>query len=413
MEITANCTIDLRYKKNGKKNSGKYNIKLCVYINGERKYYKTHFNLTKDEWDKLNTKNLKDSTLLKYRKDIKAIEAAATEILDKLDNPTHESFEESYFDYTQKKDESHLMSFWFDKYSAHLEAAGRPYSYVKHIITSKNSFELFKPKLHLKQVTFTFLRDYTKWMESQLKSDATIKSYMRDMRTTLYFAKEKKAITKDQIPFGDGGYTVGTITARKNALTKSQINKIKVLKLTLKSDLDHSRDIFLFQYYCNGMNILDVCKLKYKDIDQSGEFFTFIRTKTRKTTTSGKPIRVHIVPKAQEIIKKWGTNNIDGYVFPFFEAYENEQTKSKLERNRSLFIAKKLNKSLKIISTKLEFPFTITTGTARHSYATVLSRAGVSVMDIGEGMGHSSIKTTQGYIASMDDQRIKTISNKL
>ncbi len=44
----------------------------------------------------------------------------------------------------------------------------------------------------------------------------------------------------------------------------------------------------------------------------------------------------------------------------------------------------------------------LTTYTARHTAVTVLVRAGVPLSDIKDMLGHSSIKTTESYVASLD-----------
>lgn len=45
----------------------------------------------------------------------------------------------------------------------------------------------------------------------------------------------------------------------------------------------------------------------------------------------------------------------------------------------------------------------ITTYTARHSYATISKRKGVSIAYISESMGHCDLKTTEAYLASFED----------
>lgn len=48
----------------------------------------------------------------------------------------------------------------------------------------------------------------------------------------------------------------------------------------------------------------------------------------------------------------------------------------------------------------------LTTYVARHTYATVLKRAGVNIAIISETMGHSDIKTTQIYLDSFENTQI-------
>ena len=44
--------------------------------------------------------------------------------------------------------------------------------------------------------------------------------------------------------------------------------------------------------------------------------------------------------------------------------------------------------------------------TARHTYATVLKRSGVSVALISESLGHSDLSTTQIYLDSFENSQI-------
>ena len=68
----------------------------------------------------------------------------------------------------------------------------------------------------------------------------------------------------------------------------------------------------------------------------------------------------------------------------------------------------KVNKHLKEIGERLNLPIPLTTYVARHSYATVLKRAGVSTSIISESLGHSSERVTQIYLDSFDNEQINS-----
>ena len=58
------------------------------------------------------------------------------------------------------------------------------------------------------------------------------------------------------------------------------------------------------------MNFYDVALLKYKNIQ--GDMFTFIRQKTKNTTTSGaKEIKVYLHDMLREIIAAWGNKMVN------------------------------------------------------------------------------------------------------
>ena len=67
---------------------------------------------------------------------------------------------------------------------------------------------------------------------------------------------------------------------------------------------------------------------------------------------------------------------------------------------------KAANKALHKIGEKLGIPIDLTTYVARHSYATVLKRSGVSTAIISESLGHSSEKVTQIYLDSFENSQI-------
>jgi site-specific recombinase XerD len=65
---------------------------------------------------------------------------------------------------------------------------------------------------------------------------------------------------------------------------------------------------------------------------------------------------------------------------------------------------------MKAIASDLGINRPVTTYFARHSFATILQRSGANVSFISEAIGHSSIRTTQQYLAGFeDDARIEAL----
>ena len=73
----------------------------------------------------------------------------------------------------------------------------------------------------------------------------------------------------------------------------------------------------------------------------------------------------------------------------------------------------KVNKHLKDIGEKLKLPLPLTTYIARHSYATILKRAGVSTAIISESLGHSSERVTQIYLDSFENRQLNDAMKNL
>jgi integrase len=138
------------------------------------------------------------------------------------------------------------------------------------------------------------------------------------------------------------------------------------------------------------MSFVDIAYLKRENIVK-GE----IRYCRRKT---GQLIRIRIEPCIQNIIDKYSNDMSLDYVFPILE----KRLKS-VKYNTSL---KNLNNSLLKISELLSLDPPVTTYVARHTWATMARRGGVPVSTISECMGHTSEKTTQIYLSSIEQKSI-------
>jgi integrase len=105
-------------------------------------------------------------------------------------------------------------------------------------------------------------------------------------------------------------------------------------------------------------------------------------------------IRLPLQPKAKEIIERY-QQHIALFLFPIFSDFHKTEQQ---QRNRLHKVLSNVNKRLKELGKELKIPIDLTTYVARHSYATVLKRAGVSTSIICESLGHSSEKVTQYYL---------------
>ena len=125
----------------------------------------------------------------------------------------------------------------------------------------------------------------------------------------------------------------------------------------------------------------------------------YIRKKT------GKPISFPLLEDAKGIIEKYlkERHSEEDYIFPILDRKVHKTEMQK--RNRIHKVIGHVNKQLKVLGEMAGIEH-LTTYVARHSYATVLKRAGVSVEIISETLGHSSLSTTQIYLDNFDDSQI-------
>ncbi|MBD0331682.1 MAG: tyrosine-type recombinase/integrase [Chitinophagaceae bacterium] len=162
-------------------------------------------------------------------------------------------------------------------------------------------------------------------------------------------------------------------------------------------------------YFCGGINVKDMCLLKYKNV-QDGVLI-FERAKTIRTKRKVEPIRVPLLDEARAIIEKWDNEPVsnDTFIFPVLT---NGLT---AERERQLIqqLTHVINDHMKAIAKAAGINGDVTTYAARHSFATVLKRSGASTEFISEALGHSNLKTTQSYLASFEDERKREVAEAL
>ena len=144
---------------------------------------------------------------------------------------------------------------------------------------------------------------------------------MRHLRAILNDACRCDAIKPAQYPFGRGKYEIQAGEGRKLALTLEQIGQIARYEDGNEATAKY-RDYWLFLYLCNGINVADFVKLRYRDI-VDGEI-CFVRQKTERTTKTRKEIRVAVVPQMQAIIDRWGnTPAPNNFIFPILDGSED------------------------------------------------------------------------------------------
>jgi integrase/recombinase XerD len=264
-----------------------------------------------------------------------------------------------------------------------------------------------KEKFPFERVTVKFLKEYEKWMltprvipgKKRVKGNSrtTVGIYLRNVRTVFNQVKPVGVL----YPFGKSKYGLYSIPKGKNtkkALTQADIAKIASY-LTGKGAIEErSRDYWLFSYLCNGINIKDMARLKYANIN--GDKITLIRAKTADTVEDETTIEIMITKQIGRILDRWGNKpaNRDEYIFPIlFAGMTPEDEYRAIQR-----AVHTINKNMTNICKEIGID-RVTTYGARHSFATVLKRSGASIEFISESLGHRNKQTTQNYLANFED----------
>lgn len=366
-------------------------IKWRVTHNRKQVYYSTGINLTAVEWEGFNSS--KKQTIKEHR--------------DTL---------QRYFDEVIKKhikELSEIDRFSFDALNIRLNKA-----VINSVNTAfqikidelkaankignasiyqgvKNSIEVFAGEnIPFTAITTRWLAKYQSEMAEKKISYATMGMRFRTLRAIINDALRQDLIKPSAYPFGVGKFEIPSSSGREMALTLDDIKKIATYKCPTDT-LSMCRDLWLFSFYCNGVNFGDMCRFKYDNIEQ-GEIY-FYRKKTFNKTKDKKEIIAPMLPPMQSIINRWGNDNTgnDVFIFPFCNGCTTEEQLKHAIHN----ITRLTNKQIKIVTTALKLP-DISTYNARHSYATILAKMRVPESYIAEQLGHANRTITQSYFGS-------------
>jgi integrase len=328
--ITTTILLDTRRKK--KDNT--FPVKLRVTFKRDQRYYKTNYSLSKQDFEKV-TGDKPRGVFKDIGLDLSRIENKAREVISDLYVFSFEAFD---LIFRTKKDDRFNIFYSYERNIERLKSEGRlgtaeSYKY------SLNSLKEFvgKDKLMFDQVTPKFLENYQRWMLDKSKSITTIGIYLRCLRAIFNEAINTPGmIGKDSYPFGKRKFEIPNGQNIKKAITLDEIKKIFDYECEEGSSMQRAKDLWIFSYLCNGVNIKDIALLKYKNIDFENERIAFIRAKTERTSSVNlKPITIVLLPEIRSIIDRWGNQPQfpDNYVFPILkEEYSVDQQYARIKQ---------------------------------------------------------------------------------
>ena len=404
-------TAIILYKSQTKRN-GMHPAKLRVTFNRKQMYYGID---TKDRAYEFTEEEFKKVLSPKPRgiyKDIQLelslIENKAQQVITSMSDFSFKQFK-TRFGITGG-DLSNILYF-FERKIKELNDNEQLSSYGHYKASARMLKKYFgnSKRIDFKEVTIGMLEKFERWQVDNGLALATVRCYMVAIRAIFRIAQREGAIPLDVYPFGVEGYQVPVGRNIKKALKIHEIEKIYNYPTEEFSAMGEARDLWLFSYFMNGANLTDIARLRYRNID--GDFITFVRKKTEKTSKRLKPISVPVTSEITRIIDKWGNKDCssDNYVFRILK----EGMSVRQQRSRECMYIQKINTNMKLIGQDLGIEKPITTYTARHSFSTVMKRSGVSTEFIGESLGHNDVRTTEFYLDSFEDDMKKEYAKHL
>jgi integrase len=372
-----------------KLDSNLYRIRIRVIYHRQVKEYNTGKELSEDDWKELSVSR---------RPGLRSVRDDLQSSFDNIVNAVKELSDGFSFDALNLRlgvGSTNTFNSVFQTRIDKLYLEGRIGTAVNYSYALK-SVESFAGKIiQINTITVSWLNRFEIFLRESGKSYTTIGIYARAIRSIIGILRKAHIIKESAYPFGEGLYQIPQGSSRKIALSLSQVGQI--VNFTDNFSKTHIyRDLWVFSYFCNGINIADLLQLKFSNISD-GEIY-WLRKKTERTSKKKLEIRAILLPEMQTIIDKHGNPpDTDNYIFPFLKGGESEERKREIVMD----ITKRINRRMKNIAKNCGIE-KISTYTARHSFSTVLKFSGASTEYIKEQLGHSSTDVTESYLKSFE-----------
>ncbi|WP_345952399.1 site-specific integrase [Mucilaginibacter sp. PAMB04168] len=247
------------------------------------------------------------------------------------------------------------------------------------------------------QLDYNSLSNFETYLKAKGLTDNALSVRFRTIRALFNSAIINGYTKKEYYPFEKfkiaSRYSTKT---QKRAITKNDIQEIKKQEYERGSVVYEAQQYFLFSYFVAGMNFMDIARLKWSNILEDRIFY--------KRAKTGNEMIFQLKQPALEIIKNLSISSKsdrDSYVFPILN--KNLHVTPIQQHNRIRKVMSRVNRDLKKIAIDAKIDTPLTTYVARHTFATVLKRSGVSTAIISESMGHQTEAITQTYLKSFEN----------
>jgi integrase/recombinase XerD len=377
--------------------------------------------MTPDQWGKRDTKQ--------YKKEREAISDAETKAREASRTITQgeRPFDFARFEreFLHQESKSGLIKL-FENYLEELKSEDRIGTFTAY----KNALQAFKDfrgeRRHKREVTklaedlnpgnltASILKDFDQFLSRRGCSKATIGMYMRALKVVYNVAANDLPALKEFYPFATkqndkGKYKIKSGGGSKGeTLSPAQVKHFSELETIPGTPEHEAKLLWMFSFYCQGMNFKDIALLKYKDIQWDS--IKYVRKKTQDTEATESIMEIPLSEAIKTIIVEIG--NPDklpaSHVFPIVRKEQDAEQRDKSVRQK----IKMTNKRLDLLCKDTGLP-KVTTYAARHSYANMLKQAGESIELIREMLGHSDIRTTEAYLKRFDLNRKKAVNDKV
>lgn len=280
----------------------------------------------------------------------------------------------------------------------------------------KEFLELKKNKysinISIQEVDAVFLEDFqyylmngigekTKATGERNNNPNTVRRKFRSFKGLFSELLKKKEIGVDPFILMD---KVKENQVEKSRLTIDQIEALQNVELDKGSSLWHTRNYFFYSFYNAGIRFGDLCLLKWSDIIDDRLQYKMRKTGARKSIKQLAPMRGILDHyRSEDATEK-------DYIFPILKKKcRSDSDLLKHISSRNVIV----NKQLKKLAKKAEIETNLTFHISRHSFTQYALKNGMDIYSISKALGHKSLKTTEQYIDSFDEDLLDKDMNNL
>lgn len=242
-------------------------------------------------------------------------------------------------------------------------------SQARNFLSLLSNLRLFAKDydLSFSHIDAAFIHRYAGWLKQTGISDSTQSFYLRTLRTVLNKAKKEGLTDVSPDWFSDVDTKIyHSDSASDGAFSRELLLKIRDVNLSSNEAVALARDMFMFGYYCGGMELVDVVNLTTDNL--RGNTLRYYRR------LKGKEIAVVLGAQARAILERYKTSG-SRHLFPLLEQSGGIQFSSL--RNNVGQHMKALGKFVGY--TQLSFSMNI------KAYKSIASQESISELLLGDG----------------------------
>lgn len=214
----------------------------------------------------------------------------------------------------------------------------------------------------LRDMDANFITGYDSFLNEKEIEPSTRAFYMRTLKTILNRAKEEGRCSIMGSWFSGINMSVGKVGVKSEAraLGREALQKIEEYDLSRHPSLRLARDLFMFSFYCKGMELADIALLRRGNVAE--DWLTYRKRR------HGTEQRVRLQPKALKIIEHYSGMGSD-YLFPLLE----EKGPAYLRA-----VSNKIGIALRDLGRMMECPIPLSFSVSRYSWQTLANRTNLT-----------------------------------